>query len=624
MISLPIPHKNILVLDFETAWGTKYTLRSMATSEYVRDPRFKIHGVGVFTPLTNEKHWLTEDVVGEYFANTDWDNTALICHNTMFDGFVLHEHFDAHPAFYYDTLCMSRALYGPVRVSHHLNDLGKRLGLGGKEGADILQDTKNKWELDEDELLLMGEYCMRDVELTWDIFTHMLEEQFPVDELYVIDYTLRAFCAPRLRIDRALAEAELAAEQHGKRDALLRAGVEKDIIMSNDKFASELRKRGLPPDRIPYKMSKTTGERTYAFAKSDEDFLELLNDPVFAPLVEARLRVKSTIAETRAAKLLLHGDPGPLPIGMNYWRAHTGRWGGADRLNPQNFPTGRINGQTQRLRNAIIPPPGYVIITVDSSQIEARFLAWLAGNDTLLEVFRQNKDPYLHTASTIYQREMTDPKKFADERQLGKVVLLALGYGMGLERFKHTARIQFGMTVEDKVLERAHQGFRSAHHNTTCALWSRMDYMLGHMAYAKDYDELKSYKSLQFAPKHMLLSNGLAMWYPNLTDLNRDEDMEWSKFCYRHRNRWRSIYGAMLTENGCQAECRNIVAQQAIEIAKSYFICLLAHDEVVFLAKEDEADEAKRRALRALTKAPWWAPDLPLGAEAKIRDCYGK
>jgi hypothetical protein len=80
----------------------------------------------------------------------------------------------------------------------------------------------------------------------------------------------------------------------------------------------------------------------------------------------------------------------------------------------------------------------------------------------------------------------------------------------------------------------------------------------------------------------------------------------------------------MLTENGCQAECRNIVAQQAIEIAKSYFICLLAHDEVVFLAKEDEADEAKRRALRALTKAPWWAPDLPLGAEAKIRDCYGK
>ena len=111
----------------------------------------------------------------------------------------------------------------------------------------------------------------------------------------------------------------------------------KEELMSNPKFAEILRKCGVEP---PMKISPTTGKDTYAFSKTDEEFKALLeheNVNVQA-VVAARLGMRSTIEETRTERFIEIGQRGLLPIPLRYYAAHTGRWGGDDKVNMQNLP----------------------------------------------------------------------------------------------------------------------------------------------------------------------------------------------------------------------------------------------------------------------------------------------
>ena len=128
------------------------------------------------------------------------------------------------------------------------------------------------------------------------------------------------------------------------------------------------------------KVSPATGKQTHAFAKNDEAFKELLehDNPQVQAIVAARLGIKSTLEETRTERFIKIAERGTLPIPLRYYAAHTGRWGGDDKVNMQNLP------RKSPLKKAIIPPPDHVFIDCDSSQIEARTLAWLAGQDDLV------------------------------------------------------------------------------------------------------------------------------------------------------------------------------------------------------------------------------------------------
>src|SRR5690606_2260190 len=165
-------------------------------------------------------------------------------------------------------------------------------------------------------------------------------------------------------------------------------------LMSNPKFAALLQQRGVDP---PMKISPTTGKVTYAFAKSDLDFQALAKDPRVADLCEARIRVKSTIGETRAVRFLEAGKDGMcLPILLNYSGTHTHRWSGGNKMNLQNLKRGG------ELRRSILAPDGHVIVVADSAQIEARVLAWLAGQDDVVEAFRNKCDLYSEFASFVF------------------------------------------------------------------------------------------------------------------------------------------------------------------------------------------------------------------------------
>ena len=320
---------DVVTLDFETHYGKDYTLSGkMNTSEYVRDDRFHVHGVAI-KKGNGKTLWYTGRNIALALKEIDWSKTAMVGHNTAFDGFITSEVYGHKPAFYVDTLSMSRATRGHA-TRHDLDTVAKAFGHGGKVKRDALANTKDKVQLTKDEEAKLGGYAVDDVDDTyrifWDMYPHV-----PDDELRLIDITMRMFCDPVLEIDIPRVKAELENELGAKAAALLRSGAQVDDLMSNDKFARLLQAAGA---QLPQKISPSTGKLTYAFAKSDLAFQELMkngNDKVRA-LCEARLKVKSTIGETRANRFLEAGRDGmKLPVMLNFSGAHTHRWSGGNK-----------------------------------------------------------------------------------------------------------------------------------------------------------------------------------------------------------------------------------------------------------------------------------------------------
>ena len=147
---------------------------------------------------------------------------------------------------------------------------------------------------------------------------------------------------------------------------------------------------------------------------------------MYETLCTVRLGTKSTIEESRIERFIGIGsrNKGKLPIPLKYYGAHTGRWAGSDKVNFQNLPA--RDKKKKALKNAIIPPDGYKVINADSSQIEARVLVWLAGQNDVVQWYKEERDVYCEFASTVYERPITKANK--TERAVGKTCILGLGY----------------------------------------------------------------------------------------------------------------------------------------------------------------------------------------------------
>ena len=134
-----------------------------------------------------------------------------------------------------------------------------------------------------------------------------------------------------------------------------------------------------------------------------------------------------------------------MPVPLRYYAAHTGRWGGTDSVNMQNFP------RKSPIKSAIIAPPEHYILDADSSQIEARTIAWLAGQDDLVQAFANGEDVYRIMASAIYGKPVA--LITGSERFVGKTTILGAGYGMGAAKFKAQLKV-FGVDLELEECER--------------------------------------------------------------------------------------------------------------------------------------------------------------------------
>lgn len=405
---------DILTIDMESFYSKGFSLSSITTEEYLRDPKFEVIGVAVKVN-EEETRWFsgTKEQTKKWLDQFNWDNAIAIAHNAAFDMAILSWHFDIKPKRIVDTLSMARAIHG-TEVGGSLKVLVEHYALGAK-GTEVVNALgKRRLDFDADDLARYGEYCINDVELTYALFK-ILVHGFPINELRLIDLTIRMFTEPVLELDAGKLTDHLTAVQLKKASLMMDVTVVKEQIMSNPQLADVLRKFGVEP---PTKISPITGKETYAFGKNDEGFKALLEheDVRIQTIIAARLGLRSTLEETRTERFLGIQRRGKLPIPLRYYAAHTGRWGGDDKVNMQNIP------RSSPLKKAILAPEGYVLIDSDSSQIEARTLAWLAGQEDLVKAFDRGDDVYKIMASAIYGKPESEITK--EERFVGKTTVL--------------------------------------------------------------------------------------------------------------------------------------------------------------------------------------------------------
>jgi hypothetical protein len=402
---------DIVTIDMETYYDQQYSLSKMTTEEYIRDERFEVIGVAIKVN-DQEVDWYSGADPGGFLHALDYSNRAILCHNTAFDGAILSWRYGIKPKFWFDTLSMARPLHS-MTVGGSLKALATYYKLGEKGDEVIRALGMRRRDFTPEQMAAYADYCIQDTNLTYRLFKKM-SRQFPREELLVIDQTIRMYTEPKLVLDPVVLDAHLISIHERKEKLLAKLGGEakaKKFLMSNNKFADLLRAFGVEP---PMKTSPTTGKQTYAFAKNDTQFTALLEHPKPAvrTVVEARLGTKSTIEETRTERFLQIAERGPLPIMLNYYGAHTGRFSGGDKVNLQNLPRG---GQ---LRKALAAPDGHVVVACDSSQIEARLVAYLAGQSDLVQSFREGRDVYSEFATDVYGRPVSKGDKV--ERHVGK------------------------------------------------------------------------------------------------------------------------------------------------------------------------------------------------------------
>lgn len=603
---------DLVAIDFETYYADDYSLRLQRynLSEYVRDERFLIHGVGI-QHNGHKPYWVTGHKAAiKELRQLGLNTKAVVAHHMAFDGFILHEHCDIHPAFYCDTLSMARAAIGH-HTGHSLDEVAKILNLGAK--LQGLEDTKNLKVLPQPVLDRLRTYCLRDTELCAQIFW-ILKRYIPDDELRLIDITLRMFCTPRFLVDEELVYTEYQRQQALKRLAVQDANTEQSILASNEQFADLLRELGVEP---PVKISPRTGKITYAFAKTDDGFRKLLasKDDAVRVIAEARLKTKSTINETRAYRLFVAGRHGqPLPVLLLYAGAHTLRWSGGNKLNLQNFPRAGV------LRQSIMAPDDHQILVFDLSQIEARLTALFCGEHDLVAAFAAldagtGADVYRTMASKIYG--IAEQDVTSDQRFIGKVCVLGMGYGMGWKRLKITLRMGFmgkPVIVDEPFARRVVNIYRRVNSNIV-AMWERLNIMLERMATDKNLNY--SIGPVTFKYKMVTLPNGLALKYPGLA-------LEERGVSYLSRNGKTYIWGGMLLENIVQALARCVIAEQILQISPKYFVGTMTHDEVVMVVPNQEIETAYKEVKQIMTTPPTWAPALPLAVEGGWDVRYSK
>jgi DNA polymerase I-like protein with 3'-5' exonuclease and polymerase domains len=602
---------DIITLDFETYYAQDYTLSKGTTEEYIRSPRFEVIGVAVKVN-DGPTEWFsgTHEETRAFLSRYDWANSFALAHNTMFDGAIMSWQFGIKPKVWLDTLCMARALHG-VEVGGSLKAVAERYGVGEKGNEVVNAKNKRLADFTREELSRYASYCVNDVDLTRDVFKIMVEK-FPKQELKLIDLTLRMFIDPVLDLDTGLLETHLDKIKDWKDELLDKSGTTKEDLMSNPKFAELL--KGLDVDP-PMKISPTTGKETYAFAKTDEGFKALAEDEDVRvqALVAARLGNKSTLEETRTQRFIDISKRGLLPVPIRYYAAHTGRWGGDDKINLQNLPSRGPNAKA--LKRSIIAPEGQMIVEADSAQIEARVLAWLAEQEDLVTAFANKEDVYRKMASKIYGVQEEDVTK--EQRFVGKTTILGAGYGMGAPKFQLQLK-SFGTDIELHEAQRIIKIYREAN-GMISKLWKDANNSIKYM-YQGSVLQFGRQGVLEVVDGGVRLPSGLVMRYD---DLRGEQDEKGVEYTYKTRRGRTRIYGGKVIENVCQGIARCIIGEQMLKIAKRYRVVLTVHDSIACCVPYYEADYCKAYVEECMRWTPDWAKGLPVDCEAGIGVNYG-
>ena len=616
----------IITVDAETYYDKEYSLTKLTTEAYVRDPRFEVIMFGLRWP-DGRKEIITgtHEEIQYRLDAIEWERFAVLCHNTMFDAAILSWHFNVRPRAWLDTLSMGRAMFSARGNS--LAGLAKRYNLGAKGDEVVNALGLRRADFTKEAFDRFAAYCLNDVQLTYDLWQVMSQgwynieefdkrDDYPLEELRLIDQHIRMFSEPVLRLNKQKLEAHLEDVLDRKAALLSKTEFSKERLASNPQFAKVLEELGVVP---PTKVSKTTGLEAYAFAKTDPELKALLDhpDPRVQTAVAARLGTKSTLEETRTQTFIDIANRNPvLPVPLKYSYARTKRSSGGEGINLQNLPA---RGGTE-LKGCIEAPPGYVLIDCDSSNIEARVLAWLAGQEDLVTDFANKVDVYCKMASRIYGRPITKADK--SERFVGKTVVLGCGYQTGATKLKAT--LKTATPPMDLPLDEC-QHIVDVYRQMVPkikSLWYEADACIEAMHANKTRWLGREGVLFVEGRKGIRLPSGLYLSYPQLHKSNKGKFGD--GWAYKDDTGVVDIYGGKCVENCTQALARIIVMSQLVRISRRYRVALTVHDSIIALAKESERKEARAYVEACMRWVPAWAAGLPINCESKWGYNYGE
>ena len=636
----------LIGLDFETFYedgpGAAYTLRKLTIEEYIRDPRFETITAAVKAPAGDAWSFGAPADIKEWLQHParDWGQTCVISWNAHFDGAILAWRYGVRPRMILCAMAMWRMMgygrFGGESLAA-ATEYAVSEGWPGvvRKGHEVVNAANKRWrDFTLPELRAYRRYCEEDASNALALAQAMMDRGFPKSELICMGDAIRAFTEPRLVLDKPLLQDILDRRQEAMKKVMALAGVS-DIgdLRSDDRFAEAVRAVGYEPG----KKRNAKGELKYAFAKTDEFMQDSLSssDEVLSTLIEARLATKSTLTESRSKRFVDIAGRGRWPVFLKPGGARTHRFSGGDKVNPQNA------SKTDGTRDAITVPPGFILLAADSSQVEARFVAYDCEQADLVEDFANKVDVYCKfgNGSGVFPESVT--KATVGPRFISKGVVLGGGYGSGASTMhRQTRNLAFSLGL-DVDLDVDWQALNDAYRRQNPRIkrmWYQLNDALRQLillpvgeTIALGKDEIIKLHRTAIGPG-LLLPNGLMVYYHNL---RVDEE---TGEVYYDRVKGRSlvptrIYGAKVLENHTQAVSGIAIREQWTasivrgrrELGHKYSpFVLQVHDELVAMLRKGTEMDFAHIMVEELRRSPAWAPGVPLDCEIEVGDRYGR
>ena len=696
-----------ITLDFETYYCKKYkyslAAKGMTYEKYIRSNQFEIIGLAVKVG-SRPTEWLHPHEIQDWINHVEvaygWDNVRLIAQNAVFDASILGLKYNVYPGQIADTMLMSKAVqqwdgnsldvitrqlrakYGWICVQN--NDGSTWVGSATGKNEQLKQfavdkgtevhdaDGKHLCDFTDEEYEAYAQYCITDVDLTWSAYRFFLDYYgFPEQEIDVMTTSIEMYTYPVMELDKKVLEEVKANVNQLREESLARAGVTLEEVRSDAKFAEALMKLGVEP---PTKIN-TKGEVKYAFAKKDLEFLKLLEheDEGVRELAQARFDNKSSQAVTRVEDFLSKAERGKLCVGIEYYGARTGRFGGFEG-NLQNLnrnkvvgkdtPYGRLvfyKGKVDRfmklgsdgkvllaragwvendedelhevgLRDSVKAPKGKTLVVNDLSQIECRILAYTAHEQWVLDAFVAKKDIYKAQASKSFgvpYEEITKSMRF-----VGKSQILGLGFQAG----ENGLRVVLGKRSEDFSSEELQgwvKSYRASVPNIV-AFWRKYKAVLRAMVQGMNVG-IDDKGILQLEGNCVVLPNGMKLVYRDIryekNENGFDQYIYWGRNIRTKKPDWENTFEGRMVENAVQALARIVLTTQMGWIKAEFrkrgwsrddaHLAMQVHDELIVCCREDIAEEVLEIMQHYMAKPPHWASDLPLGSDGDIAKRYG-
>lgn len=696
----------LIAYDYETYWdSTGYTLSKLSPVAYITDRRFYPQLLGVCVNYGDVVVYEHDDIPHALKElELDRPGTMVVAHNgNGFDHLITAFKYGVHPWMMLDTITMMRWCgYSRVmRESHQA--LTDALGHGIKQAGTVVSDGKRtKNDFTASEWAFFKQYCADDT-LQCAMNTLSMLPKVPMDALLFSHLTACMATKPAFVLDE-----KMLAEHLADLDAKLKqahADIQSTFafpdtesmlkaIRSKQRFSDMLRSYGVePPMKLSVKQSlscrrgllnaadlaekegntaeaeslraKAQDESCYsvyepALSKTDVDFLALTEheNPHVQALVNLRLQFNSSGHRSRVEKFLqlakLHR---PVSVMLKAYYAHTSRYGAgvsegaSDSLNLQNVS--KHNPAMLPLRQSIKAPTGCKVVACDSSQIEARMLAYLSRQEDLLGHFRNNADPYSEMAAKIYNIDAEEihnghaagDKKYKKMRQVGKLLTLSAGYSVGAGKVADTL-YRMGIHLSDNKVKHDELsaealGIYRAANDKIVAFWKQCGNILKHMAlggrgaFGGPHDDLFKYgqypsdrdgSGLLSKHQRIVLPNGYTLMYPNL-HFDIDELTGKQQLCYDQYKGGKPIpsriWGGFLTENVTQSLAFALLMWQACRMHEAGIqLHANIHDSFASVCPASKADTVASEMKRIMSLTPDWLPGFPVACEVEIGDDF--